>query len=420
MKKKTNFILIFFLILSFILPLSNTFASDDLQLNVENYIVIEASTGKIVCEKNSDKILPPASTTKVMTAILTLENCNLNDIATVSRKAIYSVPTDYTHANLKEGEQLTINNLLNVLLIPSANDSAYVLAEHVAGSVDSFATMMNTKAQELGCKNTHFVNPSGIHDENHYSTAADLAIIARYAMQNEAFREIVSKQSYTLPATNKYPNADRFFKNTNELIIENKSDSIDNYYYPYAIGIKTGYTSPAKDCLISAARKNDTEYICVILGAEKTANFLSARFIDAKKLFDYAFDNYKIHTINEKGSVLKQIEISNANIFDKKLDLIIQDKIDLVIKNNEDLSNITPEIKYSSDLLAPITENSILGTITYTIGDNTYTSNLIASRNVADGTVFNTTLTIFCILLILFLLYKLLKPKKNKKHGRKN
>ena len=217
-----------------------------------------------------------------MTAILTLEHCNLTDTATVSHNAIYSVPVGYAHAYLVEGEVLTIEQLLHVLLIPSANDAANVLAEHIAGTISSFTTMMNTKALELGCTNTNFVNAIGFQADSHFSTAYDLAIMGRYAMQNETFRKIVSTTKYTLPATNKYSENNRFFKNTNQLIVPDERDSVDNYYYPYATGIKTGYTNVAKECVVASAKKDDIEYIVVILGAERTENGLSGRFIDCK------------------------------------------------------------------------------------------------------------------------------------------
>ena len=140
-------------------------------------LLMDAKTGKVLYEKNGYEQNYPASTTKLMTAILTVENCDLSDIATVSYNAVMSVPYDYTNAALQVDEELTIEQLLNVLLIPSANDAGNVLAEHIAGSIESFATMMNTKALEIGCKNTHFTNPSGIHNDDHYSTAYYLSLI---------------------------------------------------------------------------------------------------------------------------------------------------------------------------------------------------------------------------------------------------
>lgn len=325
-----------------------------------------------------------------------------------------------------EGEVLTIDQLLHVLLIPSANDAANVLAEHIAGSVNSFATMMNTKALELGCENTNFVNANGVHDKNHYSTAYDLSLIGRYAMQNETFRQIVSTTEYTLPATNKYPEANRFFRNTNELIRPDERDRVDNYYYSYATGIKTGYTDSAKNCIVASSKKDGIEYIVVILGAERTENGLSARYLDCKNLFNYAFENYTTYVINEENSILKQIKVSNASIGTKNLDVVVQDKITLLLKKDTDVNTITPIVEISSNLTAPISKNTVIGTITYNVDGNTYTSNLLAGADVIEANGFTTFLTIFSILFVLFLLYRLLnsgnkkKRKKSSKKGKRS
>ena len=396
-----------------------SYANSDVSVYSENYILIEASTGKIVCGNNYDTVLYPASTTKIMTAILTLENCDLKDKAVVSHNAIFSVPLGYSHAMLVEGEELTIEQLLNLLLIPSANDAAIVLAEHIAGSVDSFSTMMNTKAIELGCTNTNFVNPNGIHDDNHYSTAHDLAIMAKYAMQNETFRRIVTTKEYTLPATNNYPEPDRYFENTNALVVPDDRDSYDNYYYPYATGVKTGYTDPAGECLVASAKKDDKEYIVAILDSGRTENGLSQRFLDSKKLFEYAFENYSLTTLNESHSLLKEIEISNASILNNKLDILIQDKLDVLVKKNQDLTAIVPTIEYTADLSAPIKKDSVIGKITYTIGNNTYTSNLIAGEDMHESNFITSVLTIGSIIVIVFLIYKLMKFNTKKKKSKK-
>ena len=207
----------------------------------------------------------------------------------------------YTNANIQVGEELTINQLLHVLLIPSANEAGTIIAQHIAGSVESFASMMNTKAKEIGCLNTNFVNANGVHNSNHYSTAYDLALIGRYAMQNETFRKIVSTTIYTLPATNKYDKNDRVFGTTNTLLKKDTSDRVDNYYYEYTTGAKTGYTNPAKSCIVATAMKDGIEYIVVILGAETTENGLSARNLDCISLFKYAFENYTVKTLNEEN-----------------------------------------------------------------------------------------------------------------------
>lgn len=412
---KTIILLIFILSVF----LTTSFAENtDITTYSPHCILMEASSGKIIYEKDSYTPVAPASTTKIMTAILTLEHCELTDTATVSHEAIYTVPLGYSHAYLVEGEILTIDQLLHVLLIPSANDAANVLAEHIAGSISSFTTMMNTKAIEIGCKNTNFVNANGIQNQNHYSTAYDLALIGRYAMQNETFRKLVSTTSYTLPATNKYAEPTRFFKTTNELITPDERDSVDNYYYSYATGIKTGYTDTAKNCIVASAKKDGIEYIVVILGAERTENGLSARYLDCKNLFDYAFNNYKTHLINGQNSILKQVNVSNNSLFGKKLDLIVQDDITLLLKNNTDITSIIPKVEITSDLIAPITKNSIIGTISYTIDGNEYSSNLLAAEDIEKTNMFTNILTIISILFVLYLLYRLLKPKKRNKKKR--
>ena len=376
--------------------------------------------GKVIYEKDAYSKAFPASTTKIMTAILTLEHCELTDVATVSHNAVFSVPVGYSHAYLVEGEELTINQLLHLLLIPSANDAAVVLAEHIAGSVDSFSTMMNTKALEIGCKNTHFVNPNGIHSPEHYSTAYDLALMGRYAMQNETFRKIVTTIKYTLPSTNKYPQSNRFFRLTNELIVPDESDKVDNYYYSYATGIKTGYTASAGECLVASAKKDDIEYIAVVLGAERTENGLSARYIDCKNLFNYAFENYKLYTVNEKGALLKKLQVSNANIFSKTLDVLVEDEITLLLKKDSSPSSISPTIDISSKLVAPISKNTVIGTISYSVDGNTYSSNLLAGDDLQETKLLNSVLIIGATIIVFYFLYVLLKTNKKKKSRKKN
>lgn len=328
----------------------------------------------------------------------------------------------YTNANIQIGEQLTINQLLHVLLINSANEAANILAEHIAGSVSSFATMMNTKAEEIGCLNTHFVNPNGVHDENHYSTAYDLAIMGQYAMKNEIFRQIVGTTFYTLPSTNKYDKNDRVFGTTNELIKKDTSDRADNYYYEYTTGVKTGYTNAAKNCIVATAKKDDIEYIVVILGAGTIENGLSARYLDCINLFDYAFENYTIKTIHEEGSILKKTKIPNASSATKNLNVAIEKEITVLLKKDADINSMTPTVDINSELKAPIAQNTVIGKITYEIDGNTYTSDLLAGTNVVESNAFNKILTICSIILVLFLLYKLLKTdsrKKKKKRKKK-
>ncbi len=194
----------------------------------------------------------------------------------------------------KFGEKLRVEDLLHVLLIPSANDAANVLAEHVSGSITAFSDLMNKRARELGCTSSNFANPSGIHNDELYTTAYDLSIIARHALSFETFRKIITTTKYTLPSTDAYPKSDRIFSHTNLLLNSNYK----NYYYEYATGIKTGYTDTAKDCLVASAKKDDVEFIVVTLGNSRNDNWLREKYIDCKTLFNFAFDNYTTYYRN--------------------------------------------------------------------------------------------------------------------------
>ena len=414
-------ILIFILLFNLIFSIFNFSLAtnlDELNIYSPSVILVEQTTGKIIYEKNAYEKMYPASITKIMTAILTLENCNLTDIAIVSVSALKAVPDGYSTAYLQVGEKLTINQLLHVLLIPSANDAANVLAEHISGSIDSFATMMNTKAHEIGCLNTNFVNPSGIHNSNHYSTAYDLSLIARYAMNNETFRNIVKTTSYTLPQTNKWTKNDRYFTNTNSLIKPNNSDSVDNYYYKYCIGIKTGYTDASKECIAACIEKDNLKFIAITLGSDKTENGLSARYIDCKTLFNYALDNYSIYKFNDANSVLKQVNVTNGFLSSSTLDVIIQDEISVLKNNLTQIDSISPTVNINFPLIAPITKNSIIGKITYNIDGEEYSSNLLAGSDVEESYYLNLFFKLILLILILFIAFEILHI--NKKHKKKS
>lgn len=410
MKKLKIIFFIFIFLMQFIIFISPSYAdSDNLKTYCPSCILIEANTGKILYEKNSNDVRFPASTTKIMTAILTVENCNLDDVATVSHNAVYSIPYDYTHASLNEGEELTIEQLLYALMIPSANDAAIVLAEHISGSVEEFAKLMNKRAEELGCKNTHFVNPNGIHSKDHTSTSYDLALMGKFAMQNSIIRKIVSTTQFTLPATNKYSKADRTFNNSNDLL-----NTYSRYYYEGTTGVKTGYTGEAGNCIIASAKKNDFEVILVVLGGESTNTGLSQRYLDCKTLFDYAFNNYSLKTLNEKNAVLKQITVRGATEETQNLNVLIKDKIEIFSENSADLSSLEPEITLDENLMAPISANSAIGKITYNYDGQTYSSDLIAETQVLSSDFLPLLFRILLIFVVLYLLFLLLKKPKNK------
>ena len=428
MKTYKKFIFMIFLILFLNIFLAPFAFANTPSIESGAAILIEKNTGKILFNKNADKIMYPASTTKIMTAILVLENCKLSETAIVSPTALSTIPNGYVTANIQVGEELTIKDLLYSLMLKSANDSAVVLAEHVSGSVENFSVLMNKKAKELGCKNTNFVNPNGIHNEKHISTAHDLAIIAQYCMQNETFRKIVATTSYTLPATNKYEAADRTFSNTNSLIIVNNNNRADNYYYKNAIGIKTGFTSQAKNCLIAGSLRDGLEFISVILYAGVDYNGLSQRYLDTIELLDYGYDNFTLTKVKEANNVIDTIEIKKATKETKNLDLLIKDEITVVNNKQTDINSITPTIELKEDLIAPISKGEIVGTITYDVDGISYSSDLLAGHDVEKSN-FATIFIIIILAILIFIIFyphfrdrnrKNKRNKKNVKYKKRN
>ncbi|MDO4382685.1 MAG: D-alanyl-D-alanine carboxypeptidase family protein [Clostridia bacterium] len=399
-------IICFLIIIFNILSINKFCNAAEINISAPVCVLMEYSTGKILFEKNLNKMMYPASTTKLMTAILVLEKCQLTDVATVSNSAVDSVPAGYSTAYLQKGEKLTIEQLLHVLLIPSANDAANVLAEHVGSSIANFANMMNSKAKEIGCENTNFKNPSGIHDENHYSTAYDLSLIAKHAMQFQTIKDIVQKTVYNLPKTDKYNSDNRIFYNTNLLLSHH---SPDDYYYPYATGLKTGYTNPAKDCIIATAKKDDLELIAVILGAEDTNGSLVPKFLDCKKLFEYGFSNYSYKNIKKANSVVTKVSVLGATEDTKNLNILVKNDINVFLENNFDINNLEPKLELDTPLVAPIKGGSTIGKITYDIDGIIYTSELIAET---DVNIVNFVLIIFrlgLILLVIFIFFAIFR-----------
>ena len=391
---------------------TNDYNPDNISTKSNAALLVDTKTGKILYSKNAFTPLYPASTTKIMTAILTMENCQLSEVATVSHNAVYSIPYGYTHANLVEGEQLTVEQLLHVLLIPSANDAAVVLAEHIAGSVENFSTMMNNKAKELGCLNTNFVNPNGIHNDNHYSTAYDLSLIGRYAMKFDDIMQIVKVPQYTLPKTNKYNKEDRIFNTTNGLVNKNDSD-----YYEYATGLKTGYTDKAGSCIVATAKKDNVELMAVILGSESVDD----RHDDCVNLFNYGFNNYSYKNIVTAGKVIDTININGATKETQILNVITKNNINVLIKNSVDLNRIEKNVDIKDNLTAPISKDAVLGSITYTINGEKYSTELIAESSVIKSDIeiilFRVLLILLIFILFIIIIGKLNKPKRRKRSG---
>lgn len=386
-----------FLFLLFILTISSKVFA--VEVSSPHAILIDIDTGRILFQKNAYEATYPASTTKILTAILVLENCNLDEMVTASSTAVNSVYANGTTASIQPGEELSVKDLLSTMLIHSANDAAYILAEHVGGTIDSFSSMLNAKAKELGAKNTYFLNPNGLPNTNHKCSAYDMSLFARYAMQNfPIFREIVSTVNYSLPITekytelymNQYPEATNVIRylttTTNHLINPNKTA----YYYEYATGIKTGYTDAAANCIVASAKKDGVELIVVIFGASGWTNLRK----DAVELFEYGFSILKYEPLATSGALVKQLEIPNAVENANTLDILLEDTIYVTLHSMEDISSYTPQITLKDDIKAPISAGEIVGTATYDVNGNLYYTNLIAGNSIDEKTLGITKATV--------------------------
>ena len=242
------------------------YAAEPPAVTAEAVIVMDAENARVICARNAFEARPPASLTKVLTAIVALDMANLQEICTVSPNAAATIES---HVGLKAGERIYLEEVLYGVLLRSGNDACVAIAEHIGESETHFAQMMNLKADILGCVNTNFVNSNGLPEEKHYSCAYDLALMTRYALTNEKFREIVSREEYTMHWIG---GRTKNIRNTNRLL----------YVYDGAIGVKTGTTNEAGQCLIAAAEREGRCYIAVVLKSKD-------RFTDCSKLLDYAF-----------------------------------------------------------------------------------------------------------------------------------
>ncbi len=341
----------------------------------EAAFLINPSTGIIIYEKNADTRMFPASTTKIMTAYLALTHLDLNKECTASATAV-DIDRDGSNMGISQGEILTVRQLIDSLVIHSANDAANVLAEETSGSISEFVSLMNSTAKELGMNNTHFENPHGYHSDNHYTTARDMAILACKAMENDTFVEMVGMKRLTIAPTNKYK-TERIFSTRNALINPYSDISLQ---YRFATGIKTGHTSNAGYCFVGSATKNDMDLISVVF---KSSSYNRA-FIDTKNLFEYAYSKYRVRTVIKSDSLASTCNVRWA-----------WGKNHLILKTNEDVKTILPRDNYSEELLtskieinekitAPVKEGDALGTVKFFYDDELVAeAPLCASRSVS-------------------------------------
>lgn len=299
-------------------------------IGAQSAILMEANTGVILYAKNIDERLFPASTTKLMTCLIAAEKCQLNETISFSHDAIFSLEPGSSNIGIDEGQSMPFEECLYGILVASANEVANAVAEHVAGSQQAFADLMNEKARELGCKNTHFVNAHGLHDEQHYTSAYDLALIGKAFFQNELLSKIGNTASYHFEATSTQPD-DFYERNKHQLI----SGTIP---YEGIKGGKTGYTDDARQTLVTCAEQNGMKLICVVLKEESPE-----QFYDTIKLFDYGFTNFSVAGVAENET---KYSIQNSNFFNTSSDVFGNSNPVLFLNKNSYLimpKNITFE-----------------------------------------------------------------------------
>lgn len=372
---RENFSLLIFAVILFFVSSVN--AAEMIQITAESAILVEASTGRVLFEKNADVVRPPASLTKMMTCILGLENLSPYFEIKVSQNAEY---TDYSTLELHRNDIVNANELLTGMMLVSDNGGAVAIAENIAGSVPLFSAMMNDKAREIGCENTHFANPNGLPNSAHVSTARDMAKIAMYCMQNETFRQIVSTQKMTMHWTNP---AGRTIlcENTNELLYKDEKSKIRTPYNPAEItGIKTGYTDAAGGCLAASAKRGDIELIVIILHAADS----DTRFEDAAKLLNYGFENVKMTRQVLKNRVEKTAFVRGGTKATVRIG--VEDDLVFPLFEGEDAKNLSITYEFPQFLDAGIKRGQVVGTaILNYAGKPVANVPMVARESVAEG-----------------------------------
>ncbi len=353
------------------------------EIAASSAILVDAKSGQILYEKNIHQRSSIASTTKIMTAIITLERAGLGETVIVNKSAS---EVGESELFLEPGEKMSVQDLLYGLLLQSGNDVAAALADHVGGSVAGFAELMNRKAFSIGARDTHFTNPHGLYDVNHYSTAYDLALIARYSFSDKTFRRIVATKEYTISRQGK--DLIGKIKNHNKLL----------WQYPYANGVKTGYIRQAGHCLVSSANKNGVQLVAVVLNSPSSG----ACFEDSTKLLEFGFNQFRLEKVIKKGRAYKQVKL--PEIFNETVGIVASK--DLVVQVSKTPGSLKKVTIAKDSRSLPIAKGERLGEIRVTqFGRNLGKVDLVAARTVAKPGKIK--------LLILWLRYIFKKIKGN-------
>lgn len=361
LKKRIKIFIVLFVIFNILFNKINgtTINKDFLNLDSQAAVVIDFDTGRVLYDKNSNEKRPMASLTKIMTSIMLVENCDLDELIEVPQAATY---IGGSTVGLKKGDKVTARSLLYGMLLPSGNDCAYTVGIHIGGTIENFAKMMTQKAKSLGITDTSFSNPHGLDNENHYTSAKSMALISRYALKNKTINEVVN----TKTATINFGSFTKTLNNTNALLrTYNKAD-----------GVKTGFTNGANRCLVASATDNDRRYIAVILGAQTT----QIRFNEAKEILEYCFENYKTTDISEYLKFYINIPIVKGTC--KYYERLFNDTMSIPL-TKEEYDKIYVIQNIPENITAPLTVGTKIGNIKVILDNEIlYEKNIYLDQNI--------------------------------------
>lgn len=426
MKRILSLLFAFVLIVSLMLSTLVVNAADfgcNVVTSSKSIYMENLDTGTVVYEKNADEKLPPASLTKMMTYIVVCENVPdlENTMVTVTDEALAGLDPESSVMGLASciGEEVSVLDLLYGLMIPSGNDAALVLADFVGGgSVQTFVDMMNSKSGQLGCNSTHFVNPHGLYEENHYSTARDLAIISKYAAEKPYFTEIESKVTYTVSSVNLN------LETTNYMI----DPSYTKYYYEYVEGGKTGYTDEAGKCLSTTAKKDNYHYMCIALGAPYSfTEDVNYAMLDSKEMYEWAFNNISYVELLPAGKVVDELSVE-FKWGDVSVVAVTETEVKALLPSGYDESLITSEVDIADYASAPVEKGESFGVASvYYDGEFVGSTNIVAAESIERdesnynmhrfiGFVVNNIVIIIIVTVVLIVaLAVIVSSHKNKK-----
>lgn len=436
--KTKRFLSVFFLALLLIgqlaVPAQAARVSDP-SVEAKAALLVDRKTGAVLYAMNEHDELYPASLTKIMTCLLVLESIDegrlkLNQEVTATPTALEGLAEDGSTAGIEAGEILTVEELLYCLMVVSANEAGAILAEKISGSVESFVNRMNARAEELGCEDTHFMNPHGYHDSQHYTSAWDLYLITRAALEHPMFMTICDAATHTVPATNM--SDERVLNNTNFLIRSGRE-----YYNADVHGVKTGSHSMAGNCLVTTAQHASMDLLCVILGADRTQDekgtWWTYSFVYTDKLYNWAFDNFAYQTVLKEDDVAGEAPVSLSST--DHVTLRPAQAVELLLPKGVKPEELEKNVTLKSDPAeAPITEGDVLGSMTVSLdGEQLAEVDLLAYTSVEASRIrvlwrdvkefFSTTaakigLGVVLALIAVFGVWRLLFCRRRSRYGR--